>query len=127
MRLNINHNNVTTSYQYSNKEQEHIFAYKSRPFAVLSSQLYPTPTSTFIDHRLVMELNIKMTDVSCKKIYFGGKKLRLLGKVSFTAQCVCDGNIFGNFRVKASVVEDLKYHFDTHAIAGQKMIAPWGA
>ena len=111
MRPNVNHNNaVTTSYKYSSQEVEHVFAYKSRPFAVLSSQLYPTPTSSFIDHRLVMELNIKMTDVGCKKMYFAGKKLRMLGKVSFTAQCVSDGNIYGNFRIKASVVEDLQYH-----------------
>ena len=123
MRPNVNHSNVTTCYQYSSQEQEHIFAYKSRPFAVLSSQFFPTPTSTYIDHRLVMELNVKMTDVGCKKMYFAGKKLRMLGKVSFTAQCVTDGNIYGNFRVKASVVEDLKDHFDTHAIAGQAMVA----
>ena len=56
-------------------------------------------------------------------MYFGGKKLQMLGKVSFTAQCVSDGNIYGNFHVKASVIEDLKYHFDTHAIAGQAMTA----
>ena len=70
-----------------------------------------------------MELKLKMTDVGCKKIYFGGKKLRMLGKVPFTAQCVSDGNIYGNFRVKASVVENLKDQFDTHAIAGQAMTA----
>ena len=64
---------------------------------------------------------MKMTDVSCKKISFAGKKLRMLGKVSFTAQCVRDGSIFGNFHFKATVIENLQYHFDTHAIAGSKM------
>ena len=39
------------------------------------------------DHHLVRELGLKITDVSCKKISFAGKKLRMLGRVSFTAQC----------------------------------------
>ena len=112
---------TTTTYNYNNNEQEYVLCYRSRPFAVLSSSFFPTPTSSFIDHHLVMELGMKMTDIGCKKFSFCGKKLRMLGKVSFTAQCVQDGRVFGNFHFKASVVEDLKHHFDSHAIAGSKM------
>merc|ERR1719481_2574009 len=108
---------TTTTYNYNNNEQEMVFCYKARPFAVLSSSFFPKPTSSFIDHHLVMELGIKMSDIGCKKFSFCGKKLRMLGKVSFTAQCVQDGRVFGNFHFKASVVEDLKIHFDSHAIA----------
>ena len=64
---------------------------------------------------------MKMTDDSCKKILFAGKKLRLLGKVSFTAQSVQNGNIFGCYHFKASVIENLQQHFDTHANASYKM------
>ena len=112
---------TTTSYKYNNHEEEFVLCYRSRPFAVLSSSFFPTPTSSFIDHHLVMELGIKMTDISCKKFSFCGKKLWMLGKVTFTAQCVQDGRVFGNFHFKATVVEDLKHHFDSHAIAGAKM------
>ena len=50
--------------------------------------------------------------------------LRMLGKASFTAQCVQDGRVLGNFHYfRASIVEDLKHHFDSHAIAGVKMIS----
>ena len=114
---------ITTTYNYNDHEQEFVLCYRSRPFAVLTSSFFPTPTSSYIDHHLVMELGIKMTDIGCKKFSFCGKKLRMLGKVSFTAQCVQDGRVFGNFHFKASVVEDLKHHFDSHAIAGTKMTA----
>ena len=119
-KSNLNYD-VTTNYIYSNSEQEYVFCYRARPFAMLSSSHFPTPTSSYVDHRLVMELGMKITDVGCKKLSFAGKKLRMLGKVSFTAQCVKDGQIFGNFQFKASVIEDLKYHFDTHGIVGVKM------
>lgn len=95
--------------------------HKNRPFVVLVSPHLPTPTSSYLDHHLVMELGLKMTEIGCKKISFAGKKLRVLGKVSFTAQCVKDGNVFGTIHFKGSVVEDLRQHFDSHGIAGTKM------
>ena len=113
----------TMKYLYGNQEEEFVFCHKGRPFAILKSPHLPTPPSTFIDHLLVNELKLKMTDIQCKKLYYGGKKLRILGKVSCTIQCVKEGNIVGNFFLKASVVEDLKQHFDTHGIAGNKMAA----
>ena len=95
--------------------------HKNRPFVVLVSPHLPTPTSSYLDHHLVMELGLKMTEIGCKKISFAGKKLRVLGKVSFTAQCVKDGNVFGTIHFKGNVVEDLRQHFDSHGIAGTKM------
>ena len=123
MKSNNNYNNITTTYKYNSHEEEFVFCYKTRPFAILSSSFFPVPNCSYIDHHLIMELGMKMSDVGCKKICFAGKKLRMLGKVSFTAQCVKDGGVFGNFHVKATVIEDLKYHFDTHGIAGSKMTA----
>ena len=94
--------------------------YRSRPFSVMSSSHLPTPTSSYIDHLLVRELGIKMTDFQCKKISFSGVKLRLLGKISITVQCVNNGRLCGNFHLTASVIENLYSHFDTHCIAGQR-------
>lgn len=113
--------NITDNYNYSNNEDEFVFCYKSRPFAVLVSPHLPTPTSSLIDHRLVSELGIKMTEVGCKKFSFAGKKLRILGKVSFTVQCVHQGTIFGSSHFKGSVVENFCEHFDSHAIAGSRL------
>ena len=105
-----NPNNISTlCYNYSEREKEYIFAYRGRPFAVLNSNNFPTPASSFVDHHLVMELGLKMKDVQCKKISFCGKKLRMLGKVSCTVQCIIDGGFLGNFSFKANFIEDLKF------------------
>ena len=116
-------NNITQRYDYGNNDQEFVFTFKSRPFAVLVSSILPTPTSSYIDHLLVMELGLKMSEIQCKKVSFAGKKLRLLGKISCTVQCVIDGRIMGNFHLKASVIENLNQHFDTHCIAGVQTAA----
>ena len=66
-----NPNNISTlCYNYSEREKEYIFAYRGRPFAVLNSNNFPNPASSFVDHHLVMELGLKMKDVQCKKISF---------------------------------------------------------
>ena len=114
-------NDVTMCYSYGNREKEYVFAYRGRPFAVLVSNNFPTPACSFVDHHLILELGLKMKDVQCKKISFCGKKLRLLGKVSCTVQCVVNGSFLGNFNFKASVIEDLKFHFDSHCVAGAQM------
>ena len=112
---------VTDSYDYANQEQEFVVCHKNRPFVILVSPNLPTPSSSYIDHHLAMELNLKMTEISCKKLSFAGRKLRILGKVSFTVQCVQDGNVFGTLHFKGSVVENLHQHFDVHSIAGAKL------
>ena len=104
-------------YNYNDWEKEYVFAYHGRPFSVLVSKNFPTPSSSYVGHHLVLELGLKLKEVQCKKISFCGKKLRLLGKVSCTVQCVVDGSFLGNFNFKASVIEDIKFHFDLHCIA----------
>ena len=112
---------VTMCYNYGDREKEYVFAYRGRPFAVLVSNNFPTPSSSYVDHLLILELGLKLKEVQCKKISFCGKKLRLLGKVSCTVQCVVNGSFLGNFNFKANVIEDLKLHFDSHCIAGAQM------
>ena len=111
----------TLNYKYGGGDTEYVFCCKNRPFAVLCSEHLPTPATSMIDHNLVMELGLKMNDLQCKKISFAGQKLRLLGKISTTVQCIKDGKMFANIHLRASVVENLKIVIDAHCIAGQKM------
>ena len=59
--------------------------------------------------------------VRLKKISFAGRKLRLLGKISTTVQCIKDGKVYANTHLRASVVENLNPTIDSHCIAGVKM------
>ena len=102
--------------------KEFVFSCKGRPFAMLSShQQIPVPTLSLIDFNLVQDLGMKMFDIQCSKYTFAGSKLRILGKINQTVQCVKNGKLTGNLHIKANVVEDLKSTFDTHSIAGIKM------
>ena len=47
--------------------------------------------------------------------------MRILGQISTTVQCIIDGSPLGNIQMKCHVVEDLKKHFNTHGIAGEKI------
>ena len=113
--------NITLTYIYGAGDKEFVFCCKNRPFAVLCSSSLPTPAASLIDHNLVMELGLKITDLQCKKISFAGRKLRLLGKISTTVQCIKDGKLFANIHLRASVVENLKDVVDAHCVAGQKL------
>ena len=119
MHLNEVNQDVTMKYKYGNNDEEFVLSYKGRPFSVLASDELPTPSSSYNDHLLVRELNIKMTDLQCKKMSFSGVKMRMLGKISVTVQCVKDGRTCGTFHLKASVIENLNQHFDTHCVAGK--------
>ena len=112
---------VTSYNQGLLGDQEYIFAVKGRPFAILSSPNTTTPDFNLIDWALVRDLNLKMSDLQCTKFYFSGHKMRILGKISTTVQCIQDGRIFGNFHIKARVVEDLHTKLDTHGVAGNKL------
>ena len=116
-----NQSNLTTNYKYSNYEAEYIFSCKARPFAVLVSSFLPTPPASLIDYDLVRDLNLKMTDIQCKKFSFAGNKLRILGSVSTSVQCVHNGRLIGNHHIRARVVSDLNKTFDTHCIAGDRL------
>ena len=102
-------------------EREFVVACKGRPFTILASNNLPTPLASYIDHKLVMELKLRMSDLQCSKLFFGSKKLRILGKISTTVQCIRNGQVLGNLYIKASVVENLCENFDVHCIAGTKL------
>ena len=117
------YNEPTMSYQYGNDEKEFIFCMKGRPFPCLVSPYLPTPTASLIDYNLVRDLGLKMTDLQCQKFSFSGFKMRILGKVSLTAQCIHDGISSGAFHIKANVILDLAKNLDTECVAGTKMAA----
>jgi len=102
-------------------EQEFVVACKGRPFTILTSSNLPNPAITLVDHKLVTELKLRMSDLQCSKLNYGGKKLRILGKISTSVQCIMGGTVSGNMHIKASVVENLNDHFDVHSIAGNKL------
>ena len=82
---------------------------------------HSTPDSNLIDWALVRDLNLKMTDLQCTKFFFSGHKMRILGKISTTVQCIQDGRISGNFHIKARVVQDLYSNMETHGVTGNKL------
>lgn len=102
-------------------DREYVFACKGRPFCVLTAPQFPTPAFTMIDHNLVRELGLRMTDMQCVKMRYGGQNLRILGKISTSVQCIIDGAPVGNMHMKAHVVTDVYQLFNTYAIAGSKL------
>jgi len=102
-------------------ESEFVFACKGRPFCVLTAPQFPTPAFTMVDHKLVRELGLTMTDLQCVKMRYGGQNLRILGKISTSVQCIVDGAPVGNMHLKAHVVTDVYQLFNTYAIAGVKL------
>ena len=108
----------TMTYQYGNDEKEYIFCVKGRPFPCLVSPHLPTPTSSLLDYTLVRDLGLKMTDLQCHKFSFAGYKMRILGKIAVTVQCIHDGVSSGCFHIKANVVLDLAKNLDTECVAG---------
>ena len=110
-------------YQYGNDEKEFVFCVKGRPFPCLVSPYLPTPTASLLDYDLVRSLGLKMTDLQCKKFSYSGFKMRILGKISVTVQCIHDGVSSGTFHIKANVVLDLAKNLDTECVAGTKMAA----
>ena len=111
----------TTRYSYGGRDQEYVFCCRGRPFAALVSPNLPTPTSSLIDFDLVKTLGLKMTDLQCKKFFFAGNKMRILGRVSTTVQCIQNGRTGSNFHIKGFVVSDLYKLLDSHCVAGNKM------
>ena len=92
-----NYNEPTMCYTYGNEEKKYVFCVKGRPFPCLVSPYLPTPTSSLLDYNLVRDLGLKMTDLQCQKFSFSGFKMRILGKVSLTAQTIHDGISSGAF------------------------------
>jgi hypothetical protein len=112
---------VTLSYDGRQGDVEFVACCKGRPFSILTAPNFPTPDVTLVDYNLVRDLRLTMTDLQCAKFHYGGHKLRILGKISTTVQCISDGSISGNLHFKATVIQDLYQTFDTHSIAGNKL------
>ena len=112
---------LTMSHDGISGDREFVVACKGRPFAILTSPNFPTPAATLVDYNLVRDLKLQMSDLQCSKFTYGGQKLRILGKVSSSVQCILDGNQAGNMHFKATVVQDLYSTFNTHSIAGKKL------
>ena len=112
---------VTLSNDGSQGDREFVFACKGRPFVVLTAPNFPTPATTLMDYTLVRDLNLRMSDLQCSKFNYGGQKLRILGKISTSVQCITSGAVSGNLHLKALVIQDLYQSFDVHAIAGDKL------
>ena len=116
-------NEPTMFYQYGNEEKEFVFCVKGRPFPCLVSPYLPTPTASLLDYDLVRSLGLKMTDLQCQKFSYAGYKMRILGKISTSVQCIHDGVSSGMFHIKANVVLNLAKNLDTECVAGTKMAA----
>ena len=113
----------TMMYKYGNEEKEYVFCVKGRPFPCLVSPHLPTPTASLLDYDLVRSLGLKMTDLQCQKFSYAGFKMRILGKISTSVQCIHDGVSSGMFHIKANVVLNLAKNLDTECVAGTKMAA----
>ena len=113
----------TLKYTYEDDEEEFIFCIKGKPFPCLVSPKLPTPTSTLLDYDVVRDLGLKMTNLQCQRYQFAGQKLRILGIVSLTVQCIVDGAMCGTTRLKAQVVQNLTKFLDVECLAGTKMAA----
>ena len=51
---------------------------------MLTAPFFPTLAFAMIDHNLVRELKLRLTDLQCVKFTYGGQKLQILGKVNTT-------------------------------------------
>ena len=115
-------NEPTQCNRYPNKEIEHIFCCKGRPFGCLTSPHIATPTSTLVDYSLVKGLGLKIyDDLQYQKFSYCGHKLRILGKVSISVQTIHDGLASGSFHFRANVILDLNKAVDCESVAGVKL------
>ena len=85
-------NPVTTANLGLNGETEFVVACKGRPFSILTSPQLPTPQVNYVDFGLCQDLHLRMNDLQCRKLFFGGEKLRILGRISTSVQCIVDGS-----------------------------------
>ena len=68
----------TKSYSYGSANKEYIFSCKGHPFMALVSPNLPMPTSSLVDYNLVRKLELKLTDIQCRKFHNSGQKMRIL-------------------------------------------------
>ena len=91
-------NYITMCNEGKYGDREFVVSCKGRPFSVLTAPLFPTPAFTMVDLNLIRDLNMRMTDMQCTKLFYGGQKLRICGKVSTTVQCIVNGAPAGTFQ-----------------------------
>jgi hypothetical protein len=103
-------NPITTFNLGLNGEKEFVVACKGRPFSLLTTPQLPTPPVNYVDYGLIQDLRLRMTDLQCRKLFFGGEKLRILGHISTSVQCIVNGSSFGNVHFKAYVIEEAVQH-----------------
>jgi len=89
----LNSNQPTLSFNYGGGVKEHILVVRGRPFSVLESPNIPTPNTTYIDYKLVKELGIKVANLTYEKMSYCGAKMRKIGTVAVTAQCLIDAEV----------------------------------
>ena len=112
---------VTTAYSYGDAGEEYVFTYQDHPFAVLDSKILPTWEDSLIDYDFVRKVGLKLTDIQCMRVTFGGHILRIMGRVRATVQCVKNGRSLGEFKIDARAATDILRRFDTYMVAGRKM------
>ena len=78
----------TTKYTYENKDVQYVFACKGCTFVALVFPNIMAPISTLIDYDFVKKARQKFTDIQCRKLNYAGHKMRTVGRVKTTVQCV---------------------------------------
>ena len=105
-------NHTTLSLDYGGNVKEHILVIRGRPFSILESPNFPIPNTTYIDFKLVRELGLKVASMTYEKMTYCGQKMRKIGTVAVTAQCLVDGRVLGSIPLKATVVLGLAEYLD---------------
>ena len=119
--VSVTSNSFTTIYNYDNGEEQHVFTCRGRPFVALISPQITTLPFTIIDYDFIKSVGLELTDVQCRPFRYDGHKMRILGQVSTTIQCVQDGMITKDFRFEALVASDLYGLLDSHCVIVDKM------
>ena len=91
------------------------------PRGLMSPQI-ETPPFTIIDYDFTRLIGLEMTDIQCGPFRYDGHKMRILGKVSTTIQCVEHGKITEDFHIEAKVASDLYALLDSHCVIGTDMM-----
>ena len=115
--------NTTLKFEYGGGVKEHILVVRGRPFSVLESPNIPTPNTTYIDYKLVKELGLKVANLTYEKMSYCGQKMRKIGMVAVTTQCLIDGRALGSVALKATVVLGLSETIEADAVAGYKLLS----
>ena len=73
------------------------------PFCGLNVPPNQNPPFTVIDYDFIKSVGLELSDVQCRPFRYDGYKIRILGQVSTTLQCVENWMITEDFRFEAKV------------------------